>query len=173
MVCCRFVLPMWERLRRFRRLSSRARAQFLRAVFLLPVISLSLRVRGFGATQKWLRRFLPRDFPLKSDAEEVGPAGKEEASGEAATADWAVDTAARYGVAHPTCLQRSLALWYLLGRVGVRSELRIGVRKTGEKFEAHAWVECDGAAVGELEALHEHYAVLDAELSGLPVEKAP
>lgn len=154
---------MWERLRRFRGLSSRARAQLLRAVVLLPVISLSLRMRGFGATQKWLQGLLPQKFAVN----------REKASGEAAIADWAVQTAARYGFAPATCLQRSLALWWLLRRAGIASDLRIGVRKTGEKFEAHAWVECDGAALGEADAAHKHYAAFDAELSRLVTEKAP
>src|SRR5690242_20855267 len=51
----RFVPQMWERLRRFRRWPGAARLMFFRAAVLLPLISLSLRIRGFGATQKWQR----------------------------------------------------------------------------------------------------------------------
>jgi len=64
--------------------------------------------------------------------------------------------AARHSFFAATCLERSLALWWLLARRGVASQLRIGVRKTGEKFEAHAWVEHGGAAIGEPEATHLH-----------------
>ena len=39
--------------------------------------------------------------------------------------------------------------------------MRIGTRKTGQKFEAHAWVECDGVALNEPEELHKHYAAFD------------
>jgi hypothetical protein len=39
--------------------------------------------------------------------------------------------------------------------------VRIGTRKTGEKFEAHAWEECEGDALNEPEGLYKHYAVFD------------
>ena len=75
-----------------------------------------------------------------------------------------VRAAVRHSVGHPSCLEESLALWWLLGRQGIASELRIGVRKHDEKFEAHAWVERKGVAVNEPESLHEHYAAFDAAL---------
>jgi hypothetical protein len=50
---------------------------------------------------------------------------------------------------HPTCLHRSLTLWWLLRRQGVASELRIGVRKEQGRFEAHAWVERAGVALND------------------------
>lgn len=159
MVFFRFVQQMWERLQRFRRLSGHSRAMFLRAAILLPVISLSLRFRGFRATQDWLRRFLPaKSLPEVQETME-----------EAGIVERAVRAAARHGLGHPTCLEQSLALWWLLEREGAPSALRIGVRKIGERFEAHAWVECQGLPLGEPDALHEHYAAFDAELSSRTV----
>ena len=81
-----------------------------------------------------------------------------------------VRAAARHGFGHPTCLEESLALWFFLRRQGIEAELRVGVRKEGEKFEAHAWVEREGVALNEPEALHEHYAAFDAALSSIPPE---
>ncbi len=81
-----------------------------------------------------------------------------------------VRAAVRHSLGHPTCLEESLALWWLLGRRGISSELRIGVRKHNEKFEAHAWVEREGTAVNEPQSLHEHYAAFDAELLSAPPE---
>lgn len=133
---------------------------FLRAAVLLPVISISLRFRGFRATQNWLRRFLPAERPKEG----------QRAMEEAATVERAVRAARSYGIGNPSCLEQSLALWWLLGREGMSSELRIGVRKLGEKFEAHAWVQCQGLVLGEPDALHRHYAAFDAELSGLATE---
>jgi len=52
-----------------------------------------------------------------------------------------VNAADRHGLVHPSCLAKSLTLWWLLGRQGIPSQLRIGTRKEKEKFEAHAWVE--------------------------------
>jgi len=63
----------------------------------------------------------------------------------------------------PACLEQSLALWWLLGRQGIASSVRIGTRKSEEKFEAHAWVECDGAALNEPEEAHKHYAAFGEE----------
>ena len=67
-----------------------------------------------------------------------------------------------------TCLEKSLALWWLLGRQGVASAVRIGARKNSAKFEAHAWIECDGVALNEPEEPHRHYAAFDAEFASLP-----
>ena len=43
-----------------------------------------------------------------------------------------------------TCLSEAIAGRFLMARVGYPAELRIGVRKTEGKFEAHAWLECPG-----------------------------
>jgi Transglutaminase-like superfamily len=128
---------------------------FFRAGVLLPLISLSLRIRGFRATQAALQSF---SIPSKTenrvgqqamDAERVRMAVR------------MVNAAARYGLGS-TCLEKSLALWWLLRREGIVSSVRIGARKTPGKFEAHAWVERDGAALNEPGAEHRHYATFDA-----------
>jgi hypothetical protein len=150
---------MWERLRRLSALERTPRGIFLRAAILLPLISLSLRLRGFRKTQASLQKSLTHP----TSAAERGTSDR---AGETARM---VRAAVRHcTVGHPTCLEESLVLWWLLGRQGIASELRIGVRKQGDKFEAHAWVERDGAALNEPEALHEHYAAFDAALSSLP-----
>jgi Transglutaminase-like superfamily len=43
-----------------------------------------------------------------------------------------------------SCLQRTIVLHQLLGARGVSSTPVIGVRTTGGKLEAHAWLERDG-----------------------------
>lgn len=151
---------MWERLRRFSALERPARALFLRAAALLPLISLSLRLRGFRKTQAFLQKFL--SFPSH-------PADTSASSSAQLTVRM-VRAAVRNSLGHPTCLEESLALWWLLGRQGISSDLRVGVRKDGEKFEAHAWVERAGIALNEPEARHQHYAAFDAALASLPPE---
>jgi hypothetical protein len=151
---------MWEQLRRFNALEREARGIFLRAAVLLPLISLSLRVRGFRKTQASLQKHLSSP---KNSSRTFEP-------GSADLTVRMVRAAVRHSIGHPTCLEESLALWWLLGRQGISSELRIGVRKHDEKFEAHAWVEREGMAVNEPQALHEHYAAFDAELSSVPRE---
>jgi hypothetical protein len=149
---------MWERLRRFSALGRTARGLFLRAAALLPLISLSLRLRGFRKTQAFLQRFLSTS---NNEADSAAP-------DRAALTVRMVRAAVRHGLGHPTCLEESLALWWLLGRQGIASALRIGVRKQDEKFEAHAWVEREGTALNEPESLHAHYAAFDAALSSTP-----
>jgi hypothetical protein len=74
--------------------------------------------------------------------------------------------AARNSPIPSTCLERSLSLWWLLARQGVATQFRIGVRKDGEAFTAHAWVECQGVVIGGPDASHLHYAAFAEELSG-------
>ena len=152
---------MWERLRRFRALERLARNLFLRAIVLLPLVALSLRWRGFGATQATLQRFLSNAHA------EHDPALVNK---DAAMTAHIVNAADRHGLAHPSCLAKSLTLWWLLARQGISSHLRIGIRKEDEKFEAHAWVESDGIALNEPDEHHHHYAAFDAAFSKLPPE---
>jgi hypothetical protein len=154
---------MWEKLRRFRALDPAAQSLFLRAMFLLPLVSLSLRWRGFRATHVSLQGL------LSMENSERGAALPPE---RAALTAHLVNSADRHGLAHSSCLAKSLTLWWLLVSQGIESHLRIGIRKENEKFEAHAWVERDGVALNEPEEHHRHYAAFDAAFSSWrPEEK--
>ena len=62
----------------------------------------------------------------------------------------AIGRVAEFGLFRPRCLARSLALQWLLRREGIpRSRVRIGVRRDERGFAAHAWVDLDGAPLGE------------------------
>src|ERR1700682_1625877 len=82
-----------------------------------------------------------------------------------------VRSAALRNLGSATCLEKSLVLWWLLGRQGIDSSVRIGARKTGQKFEAHAWFECDGVVLNEPEETHKHYAAFDEAFPVLKVAK--
>ena len=153
---------MWERLRRFSALERPAQELFLRAVVLLPLVALSLRWRGFKTTQAALQRFLSKANP-ESDGVLAGK--------DVAVTARMVNAADRHGLVHPSCLAKSLTLWWLLGRQGIPSHLRIGIRKEKEKFEAHAWVECDGTALNEPDEHHHHYSAFDGAFSSPPPEE--
>ena len=153
---------MWERLRRFSALERPARSLFLRATVLLPLVALSLRWRGFRATQATLQRSLLNDNQEREAAL---------VSKSAAMIAHMVNAADRHGLVHPSCLAKSLTLWWLLARQGISSHLRIGIRKKEEMFEAHAWVERDGIALNEPDEHHYHYAAFDAAFSSLPPEE--
>jgi Transglutaminase-like superfamily len=150
---------MWAQLRQFRSLESPVRRSFLLALVLLPLISLSLRFRGFLKTRAFLQRHLSSPRPQK-EPYSICPK---------LTARM-VRAAGRYGLQRPTCLQESLALWCILGRQGIPCDLRVGVRKQAERFEAHAWVERLGVPLNEPEGLHRHYAAFDAALASISAE---
>lgn len=79
----------------------------------------------------------------------------------------AVRRAAEFGLFRPKCLAQSLALQSLLRREGIPgSQVRIGVRRDARGFAAHAWVELDGAPLGErAEVLDSLQPMPDARLA--------
>lgn len=156
---------MWEPLRRFRALEPGARGLFLRAAALLPLISLSLRMRGFRATQASLQKRIAARPSNRYDASSTATAEL------AALTARMVRSAAYRSLGTATCLEKSLVLWWLMARQGIASELRIGARKTGQLFEAHAWVEYRGVALNEPEEPHQHYAAFDEAFPMQPKAK--
>jgi len=149
---------MLENLRRFRALERTAQTLILRAQLALPLVALSLKCRGFDKTRASLQEMFSRaNSELSSDAKK-----------RTRLIAHAVSSADRHGLAHFSCLTKSLTLWWLLGRQGISSHLRIGVRKENNRLEAHAWVERDGIAVNEPEEQHRHYAAFDTAFANLP-----
>jgi Transglutaminase-like superfamily len=73
--------------------------------------------------------------------------------------------AARNLLFRPSCLERSLVLWWLLRRRGIPAELRIGARKDAQKLEAHAWVECCGTIVNQPDGTHLHFTPFDGPIA--------
>jgi len=128
---------------------------FFRALVLLPAIWVSLRFRGFRVTQNSLL-----GYPKQLRSGLVASRPRSESEYCRLTARM-VDAAARNVWRRPTCLEKSLTIWSLLRRRGVASQLRIGARHIGGKFEAHAWIEHQGVAINEAENLHRHYATFD------------
>lgn len=83
----------------------------------------------------------------------AGPATREADRGrlpEARRLALAIVRAARFGVFRPQCLVRSVALSRMLEQRGIQGGLvRVGVRRTGGEFLAHAWVELAGETLGD------------------------
>src|SRR5260370_38242572 len=101
---------MWERLRRFKALGPAARGMFFRAGVLLPAISLSLKIRGFGATQQALQKF---SIPSKS---EKGLGEHVMDSERVKLAVRMVNPPARCGLGRAGCLGEELRVWCLQWR---------------------------------------------------------
>jgi Transglutaminase-like superfamily len=151
---------MWEAFQRFKALDSNAQKLFGHAVILFPWVLVSLRFRGFKKTQASLQKKLPRESQCRN----------RNAAETVQTVCRLVKAGGHYGIVHPNCLEESLVLWYFLQRENVTAALRIGVRKSRGEFEAHAWVEYQGAALNQGAWTHPHYAAFEAEFSELPGE---
>ena len=68
---------------------------------------------------------------------------------------WAVRAASRF-VPGASCLTQAIAAQAILARSGIASQVEIGVSKNESRFQAHAWVVCQGKIVlGERQI--EHY----------------
>ena len=130
---------------------------FFRAVALLPTISISLRLRGFQATQHSLLGHAGRP----NASSQVEPTGVPSESTRCRMAVRMVNAAVRNVWRNATCLEKSLVLCRLLARQGLRPQIRIGARTVNGRFEAHAWVEHNGLAINEPEDAHRHYATFD------------
>ncbi len=107
------------------------------AIFMLPVIALSLRLSGFKQTRNRMSRLIPgRKANILSRDDDLS---------RALLISRAVAIAGNHGLFKANCLKQSLLLWWLLARRGILSELKLGTQKSPqESFSAHAWVEYRG-----------------------------
>ncbi len=150
----------WSSIRRNRRhlaaLSRRDLGLLVRASVWLAVVALGRRLVSF----RRLQALLGHAFPLRRADEADLSAAPHLAR--------LVDIAARHGLVRATCLDRSLVLWGLLRRRGIDSALQIGARKAGEQFEAHAWLEYQGAVLNDAADVRERFVTLtpDVEQAG-------
>ena len=72
-----------------------------------------------------------------------------------------VHLASRLHLLSMTCLPRALALHWMLVRRGIPAQVQIGVTKTAQGIQAHAWLEVDGQQVGEPEHVTERFQRFD------------
>ena len=148
-----------EKWRRFRLRPVEERALIVRAMVLLPLTGIGLRVFGFRRWKELIEQFSPRTRVLSA----AKPAAQFEIADRAVRA---VRSVALHGPSNPNCLERSMTLWWLLRRVGIDGELHIGARREqGSKFKAHAWVELRGEVLNDSAEIHDHYARFDAPIA--------
>jgi hypothetical protein len=113
-----------RQLKRWLNLAAGERALLLRALFAVSLARVSLWTVSVNAARRIV-------------ASGVG-------SGGATSVErlvWAVKVTSRY-VPGATCLTQALALQALLTQAGHESRVEIGVAKTADQLEAHAWVIC-------------------------------
>lgn len=147
-----------DRWRRFWRLSASERGLLLRAMVLLPLTGVALRLMGFRRWQAALARLAPAARLLSDDP-------SQDSLEQACVIAHMVQAAERHGLGRPNCLRQSMVLWWLLRRQGVAAELRVGGRKQDGRFEAHAWVEHRGVVLNDREELRQHYAPFQGSLA--------
>src|SRR5262245_39823336 len=129
----------------FRNLSWPERLLLAQALVALPFTALGLRLLGLERWQTAIRRLSPPQPTHGVNATSVARL---------------VRAAASHGPYHASCLVRSCAVWWLLQRHGVGSDLRIGVRKEGGALMAHAWVEQNGQVLTDLPDVADQYLPL-------------
>jgi hypothetical protein len=120
----------------------------LRASVLLAIVGVNLRMRG---TRRTAKAFQCENLKFRQ------PTIDESSWRTIGQICRAVNTAARNGLRAPNCLRSSLVLNYMLRRRGWDSVLRIGVKRDGELFEAHAWVELGQIAVNDTQDVAERF----------------
>lgn len=123
-----------RRLRNFSAVASGERKMFLEAAALIVITRVAIALVPFRFISKCLelyscgrRATTPSDDALKN-------------------VRLAILRAAPL-IPHTTCLTQSLVGAAMMSRRGYPAKICIGVAKRENKFGAHAWVECDGAAV--------------------------
>jgi len=122
----------------------------LEATALSILVPVCFKMCGISRTQRWLRRWAAEG----SSQNQLPDA---EASIQRTLR---VQRIARQKVGvEGTCLTRSLSLWAALSRQRVRTEIRIGFRRSGGEFEGHAWVEFEGVPINEDAKVVETYSV--------------
>jgi hypothetical protein len=133
-------------------------AEALALPLLLP---LSFRFTGVPKTQAWLRNWAEVHVKKVHSKNPIG-AGPDAVISSALRAQRVVKRTTGIG---GSCLVRSLSLWAILLRRGVHTALRVGMRRSGEKIEGHAWLEIEGIPVNENERVIRGYSIHDGPIS--------
>lgn len=141
---------MGRRLQGWRHLDWPERRQLGGLIVLLVPIHFLLATAGYSRTKDFLERLSSspeRRRPTPTDLEAARRLAR------------LASMAGRHGLVEATCLRQSLLLHLLLRREGLQPALKIGVRRQGGVFDAHAWVELDGTPLDQADLAH--FALLD------------
>lgn len=135
--------------RKWRGLNRDERSGLRQAVLLVPAMHVAVRVVGFNRLQQWMARTSSRATNGQSSIDQT-----------LRRCTTNINRVKRYGPFSGNCLSQSLALLWMLRRRGVSPALRLGVRLTGPKFDAHAWVEYDGRVLNDTQDVHTRFTAL-------------
>ena len=131
---------------RFWSLNRHERRAALEAAAAITASKLGLRLFEYS---RWVS-LLSRLSPIRTNHSADRPLGRSASNCTPERLARLAEGVARRLLFHPTCLERSLGLWWILRRRGFDAEIRIGGRKRGNGFEAHAWVEYVGTVLNDV-----------------------
>ena len=143
------------RLEELRSLSRDEWSCLARAVFWLPATSVLLRLFSFRRNLAFYERgntLAVENTPTNYDLDTAKMAAR------------MISIAANQGLYRARCLSKSLVLVKFLQARDIPCNLKIGARRQGEEFGAHAWVECGGVAINENTDVESRYAVFNAPI---------
>ena len=139
---------MGARLRGWLALPGAERCQFGVLLLGLPLMSLGLATWGYRRTLRMIEDWSPRAGQRVPSSHELDAAERLAQLGA---------LAGRHGPHQATCLRQSLLTYLVLRRRGFSPSLRLGGRRQEGRFDAHAWVELEGRALGQAELLHQAF----------------
>lgn len=134
---------------RWRELGFREKKWLLAMLILLPFVSALLRLFGFNRSHAWLLR-----SSRNSEFNQPNTQALEAAERLALIAN----IAGRRGAVTATCLRQAMLLEWWLRRRGLDAKLKLGARLQEGQFDAHAWVELEGRALGQGELQHRAFS---------------
>ncbi|QIL20532.1 lasso peptide biosynthesis B2 protein [Thermomonas sp. HDW16] len=136
---------MGARLQGWLRLPAPERRQFLLVLCSLPMMSSLLSMRGYSGTLRLIEHTSRHACIRNATADDVQSA---ERLAQLTT------LAGAHGPLSTNCLPQALLVYWQLRRKGLAPELRLGGRREQGRFDAHAWVELDGKALGQTALVH-------------------
>ena len=139
--------------RRFRRLSRGDQRVAVTALALLPIVVAARRMLPWSSLSRLMERRNSGGVVDVKHASQIAGV---------------VDSVIRRAPLPINCLDRSLLLLFTLPCAGLAGELRIGVRRTGSRLEAHAWVEHASQVLNDSVEVQSIYAPLE----GPPIRAA-
>ena len=142
-------MKLAQNIRRFLALHPADRRLFMQAELLFILVGPGLKIIGLRRCQRLLQRLVTRQRPMPAPADAPTSARRTVTM---------MRMAARHTLGQPTCLPQSLVCLALLRRQGIEGDLRIGTRRDGGKFEAHAWVEYQGQVLNDRPDVRQRFA---------------
>lgn len=123
------------------------------SVLTLPVVSVLLKLRGFRKTERFMALFSRLGIQPEASPVRVEQAAR------------MVSIAAVRGPYKARCLEQAITVWWMLGVMGISSTIRLGIYKSGQSVEAHAWVLHEGKIViGQMNEQKEFTPLLDVNI---------